>query len=130
MFSTLEKRKEYINNMESSLKNMFPQSNYQVWVFGSFLTQDFKENSDIDISIYSDDIDTALEIRDYLKEYFSKDSLDSDIVIFEFNKRHFINIPIIVHGKALTEYEPPNWLGYIKEMIQIWGINPTGKEIA
>jgi len=128
MFETLDKRVQYVNQLKTDLEQHFTKIDYQVWIFGSFLTEEFNAYSDIDVSVYCNDIGRMIEIKDFLKDYFEKDSLDSDIVMFEFSKSHYINIPIVVYGKALTDYEPPNWLEYIKEMIDIWGINTTGRE--
>lgn len=127
MLETLRQREEYVKQFKDALTNKFPHANYQVWVFGSFLTEEYDSHSDIDVSVYCNDIPLLLEIREYIDEYFNKDNIDHDIVIFEFNKNHYINIPIICYGKALTEYEPPHWLEYIKEMISIWGMNPMEK---
>lgn len=127
MLETLRQREEYIEQFKKNLIQKFPYTNYQVWIFGSFLTEEYNQYSDIDISVYCNNIQLLLDIREYIDEYFNNDGIEHDIVIFEFNKNHYINIPIICYGKALTEYEPPHWLEYIKEMISIWGVNPMEK---
>lgn len=122
--NTLVQREKYVNKLNTAIKEEFPQKNYQVWVFGSFLTDDYTPQSDIDIAIYCADISLLLDIRDFIDEYLSNDKLKHDIVIFEFNDEHCINIPIILYGKALTEYEPPHIIEFMKQMINKWTTNP------
>lgn len=121
---TLAKREQYINKLKDVLKLKFPQKEYQVWVFGSFLTDDYSVHSDIDIAIYCANIKLLFDIKDFIDEYLSNDKLRHDIVIFEFNDEHYINIPIALYGKTLTEYEPPHIIEFMKQMIDKWTINP------
>lgn len=127
MLETLKQRKEYVEKFKNDLKNEFPHIDYQVWIFGSFLTEEYNQYSDMDVSIYCDNVEALFDITDFINDYLSRDNIEHDIIIFEFNKNHYINIPIICYGTALTEYEPPHWLEYIKEMISIWGMNPMNK---
>lgn len=124
MLKTLIEREQYVSRLKNTLKDKFPQKDYQVWVFGSFLTDEYTPLSDIDIAIYCADILLLLDIKDFIDEYLSKDKLRHDIVIFEFNDEHYINIPIVLYGKTLTEYEPPHMIEFIKQMIAKWTINP------
>lgn len=124
MLDSLIQREKYVNKLNKAIKDKFPQENYQVWVFGSFLTDEYTSQSDIDIAIYCTDIPLLLGIRDFIDEYLSNDMLRHDIVIFEFNDEHYINIPIVLYGKTLTEYEPPNIVEFMKQMISKWTTNP------
>lgn len=121
---TLIKREDYVNKLKAAIREKFPSKNYQVWIFGSFLTNDYTPQSDIDIAIYCADIPLLLDIKDFIDEYLSFDKLKHDIVIFEFNDEHYINIPIALYGKTLTDYMPPNIIEFIKRMIDKWTINP------
>ena len=122
--NTLIQREKYINQLNTAITKKFPQKNYQVWIFGSFLTDEYTPQSDIDVAIYCTDISLLIDIRDFIDEYLSNDKLKHDIVIFEFNDEHYINIPIMLYGKALTEYEPPHIIEFMKQMIKKWTANP------
>lgn len=124
MFETLRLREEYVEILQKKLIKQFPQINYQVWVFGSFLSDEYTTNSDIDIALYCRDIDTVLDIKEYLEKYLAKDGLEYDIILFEFNENHYINIPIVFYGRTLTSYEVPNIIDYIKKMVEKWTVNP------
>lgn len=123
-YNTLEKRIEFVEKFRQELVSQFAVQTYQVWIFGSFLTEEYNSSSDIDIGVYCDDSHMLMDIYEFIDNYMSLHALEHDIVIVEFIKSHYINIPIIMNGKALTEYEPDNWLEYMTEMISTWGTNP------
>lgn len=122
--NTLAEREQYVNKLKDAIKEKFPHKDYQVWVFGSFLTDDYTPHSDIDIAIYCENIPLLLNIKDFIDDYLSDDKLRHDIVIFELNDEHYINIPIALYGKTLTEYEPPHIIEFMKQMVDKWTINP------
>lgn len=124
ILNTLAEREQYVNKLKIAIEKKFSQKDFQVWVFGSFLTDDYTPQSDIDVAIYCADIPLLLDIKDFIDEYLSNDKLKHDIIIFEFNDEHYINIPIALYGKTLTEYQPPHIIEFIKQMIDKWTINP------
>ena len=117
----LDARKRFVEQFQKELLFKFALPNYQVWIFGSFLTDEFDGDSDIDIGVYCEDLDLLMKIYQYIDEYMTWYGLDHDIVIVEMKKSHYINVPILMHGKALTEYAGSEWQEYVGEMAALWG---------
>ncbi len=117
----LDARKQFVEQFQKELLYKFAVPNYQVWIFGSFLTDEFDGDSDIDIGIYCENLGLLMEIYHYIDEYMNWYGLDHDIVIVEMKKSHYINIPILMYGKPLTEYAPDSWKQYTQEMAAMWG---------
>jgi RimJ/RimL family protein N-acetyltransferase/predicted nucleotidyltransferase len=126
--NTLENRELFVSNMLNFLSEKYDLSDTQIFVFGSFLTEEFiYGKSDIDIGIYSEDEDKMYYIKFELKNYLEKFNLEYDIVIMHLSKELWINIPIMTYGRQLTSYENDNLVNYLIEMVQIWGFNPAEK---
>ncbi len=125
---TLDARKQFVEQFQKELLLKFAVPNYQVWIFGSFLTDEFDADSDIDIGVYCEDLGLLMELYHYIDEYMTWYGLDHDIVIVEMKKNHYINIPILVHGKALTGYTDEKWEVYKKDMVAIWGAERLSRE--
>lgn len=117
----LDARKQFVEQFQKELLLKFAVSNYQVWIFGSFLTDEFDGDSDIDIGVYCEDLGRLMELYHYIDEYMTWYGLDHDIVIVEMKKSHYINIPILMYGKPLTEYGNESWQQYVQEMAAIYG---------
>ena len=69
-----EKRRELLVRFQSELIQAFPdESDYNVYVFGSFIRRDFKPGiSDIDLIIYCNDFLKRCDINDFLIQFFEK----------------------------------------------------------
>lgn len=118
---SLDARKQFVEQFQKELLFKFAVPNYQVWIFGSFLTDEFDGDSDIDIGVYCEDLGRLMELYHYIDEYMTWYGLDHDIVIVEMKKSHYINIPILMYGKQLTEYADESWQQYVQEMTAIYG---------
>lgn len=122
---TLNERKQYIDLLKSKLQEKINLDNVQIFVFGSFLTSEFiPGKSDIDIGIYSPDEMKMYDIKYELEKILDADKLMYDIIIMELNDKLWINIPIMVYGKAITSFEDNNLFEYLKKMINKWSFNP------
>lgn len=125
MLTTLEERKKFINSMMTFLSNKYNLSDTQIFVFGSFLTNEYEPGkSDIDIGIYCENETKMYDIECDLDIYFDKYKLKHDIVIMHLNKNLWINIPILTYGKPLTTYEDEKLFNYLVDMIKRWGFSP------
>ncbi len=118
---SIDARKQFVERFQKELLLKFAVPNYQVWIFGSFLTDEFDADSDIDVGVYCEDLGLLMELYHYIDEYMTWYGLEHDIVIVEMKKSHHINVPILMHGKTLTEYTSDSWQQYVQEMVQIWG---------
>ena len=121
--STLKKREQIVNDIAAFLKSKFDLSDTQIFIFGSFLTDRYiPGKSDIDIGIYSENREKALDIQYELDMYLKEKQIKHDIVDMELHDKLLINIPIMTYGKTLTEYESEEMFNYLVEMIKKHGI--------
>lgn len=66
--------------LQESITAQFGDWDYNVFVFGSYLTTAYNENeSDIDIAVYTKDFNLYKRLSCYLEEYFHKKNIPSDI---------------------------------------------------
>lgn len=125
MFDTLEQREKFVEQLKKEIKRHFPQNNYQIWIFGSFLTNDFvTDKSDIDMGVYSSDVAVTIDIIEYLKEYLDENGIEHDIIPIRLEDTCYMNIPIFMYGETLTSYILPQFIDNLKRLIEIWGTNP------
>lgn len=123
---SMEQREKIIQEMEQSLKGEFPQTNqYNVLVFGSFLTDRYHEDSDIDIGVFSLDERLMFQIYMYLCDYLDKLGIEYDIVRMILDENQYINVNIILyHERELTDYCPEELINYTRKMVDLYGTNP------
>lgn len=123
---SMEQREKIIQEMEQSLKCEFPQTNqYNVLVFGSFLTDRYHEGSDIDIGVFSLDERLMFQIYMYLCDYLDKLGIEYDIIRMILDENQYINVNIILyHERELTDYCPEELIDYTRKMVDLYGTNP------
>lgn len=131
VINTLHQREKFVENLFSFLKEKFVLTDTQIFIFGSFLTENFiPGKSDIDIGIYSENTVKAYDIHYELSTYLDTFNLKHDIVIMELSSLLTINIPIMVYGKTLTDYNNLKLLPYLKSMIAKYGFLEKGLDSA
>lgn len=125
--NTLQQREKFVDNLFNILKEKFDLTDTQIFIFGSFLTENFiPGKSDIDIGIYSENTVKAYDIHYELSTHLDTFNLKHDIVIIELSSLLTINIPIMVYGKPLTNYNNLKLLPYLKSMIAKYGFLEKG----
>lgn len=73
-------RLKMIQDLQSKILKKFGDSDYNVFLFGSFLTEDFvPEKSDVDFAIYTENFDKYLEIYCFIDDYFALKNIKRDI---------------------------------------------------
>ena len=84
MFETLIDRRNYVEELKRKIEQKFTENNYQVFIFGSFLTEDYITNeSDIDIGVYCESIAMAIEMKHFIEKELEDIQLKNDIIIME-----------------------------------------------
>lgn len=84
---TMEQRKQIVKEFAQKIKKEFPQTNqYNILLFGSFLTDRYHENSDIDMGVFS--LDKSLMFRLYMfaADYFDELGIAHDIIRMELDE--------------------------------------------
>ncbi len=131
MLKTLAKRKAFIERLRKAVISMYDVSNVQIFVFGSFLTKDFKPGiSDIDLGIYCPDNEKKCDIIFFLSQLFDVIELEHDIVDITLSEYALINVPILVYGTTLFDYLPNKLFEYLTMMIQKYGFVEKGLEVS
>lgn len=128
MLKTLEDRVIFAKELKNKIESEFTTNNYQVFIFGSFLTENFIPNiSDIDIGIYCEYIATAIDIKHFIEAELTKINLENDIIIMELTDNSYMNIPIFMYGQPLFSYMRDEFIDNLKSLILKWGTNPFEK---
>lgn len=87
-----EERRRLLVCFQSELIQKFPdESDYNVYIFGSFIRQDFKPGiSDIDLIIYCNDFLKRCDILDFCSSFFQQEQLPCDILEYSFMPEGYI----------------------------------------
>lgn len=103
-FNTLTKRKHFIENLNKYVNENFT-ANYNLFVFGSFLTEDFLPGkSDLDLAIYTDQ--DIMELDFVVQDFLSNYSLQCDTILIKPDfDNNFIDINVLT-GYRCTDWFP------------------------
>ncbi|MDR2024118.1 MAG: nucleotidyltransferase domain-containing protein [Hungatella sp.] len=123
---TVSERLKVVEDFAAAIKQKYPQTDqYNVLIFGSFLTERYTDESDIDIGIFSMIPGLAFRLYSFTKDYFDQLDIASDVVRMKLSESQYINISIVTRQKyAVTEYCPEILIDYTKKMIARYGDNP------
>lgn len=122
----MEERRKIVEEYANAVKKEFPcTGEYNVLVFGSFLTERCEPDSDIDIGILSLNPGLTFRIYAFTKEYFERLRIDCDVIRMRLVKTQYINISIVTgHTYAATDYCPEELISYMKQMLEEYGDSP------
>lgn len=123
---TLKQREQIAADLTAKVTAKFPDKNrYNVLFFGSFLTERYREDSDIDLGVFSLDRRLSFQIRAYLADLLDQLGLQYDIVDMDLDEGQYINVSIILyHGREMTDYCPPELIRYTRKMLDLYGPDP------
>lgn len=103
-------------DLQKNVEIEFGTSEYNVFVFGSYLTTSFEEGkSDIDIAIYSEDFNLYKRLSCYLEEYFNGKGIDSDIFYVDTTMTAPIYCAPLSSKVQFTDYYPQKLVEFQKE---------------
>lgn len=93
--------------LQQSMVQKFGECNYNVFVFGSYLTTRYVEGkSDIDIAIYTEDFELYKRVSVYLEEYFNEKGIDSDIFYIDTTMEAPVYCAPLKSQVQFTDYYP------------------------
>lgn len=126
---SLEERKQLVLRFSEDVKAEFPQTDqYNILIFGSFLTENYTEHSDIDLAVVSEDARLMHRVRDYVLDYFEKEKLLCDVIEISFEEEKAVNLEaILTHYETVTDYVPEILIEYAKKLIELYGYHPMKK---
>ena len=103
-------------DLQKNVEMEFGTSEYNIFVFGSYLTTGFEEGkSDIDIAIYSEDSNLYNRLACYLEEYFNGKGIDSDIFYVDTTMTAPIYCAPLSSKVQFTDYYPQKLVEFQKE---------------
>ncbi|MFW6680346.1 nucleotidyltransferase family protein [Lacrimispora sp. AGF001] len=123
---SVSERLKVVEDFAAAIRQKYPQTDrYNVLIFGSFLTERYTDESDIDIGIFSMIPGLTFRLYSFTKDYFDQLHIDSDVVRMKLSEFQYINISIVTGQKfAVTDYCPEMLIDYTKKMITRYGDNP------
>jgi len=123
---TVSERLKVVEDFAAAIRQKYQQTDqYNVLIFGSFLTERYTDESDIDIGIFSMIPGLTFRLYSFTKDYFDQLDIDSDVVRMKLSESQYINISIVTGQKyAVTDYCPESLINYTKKMIGCYGDNP------
>lgn len=126
---TYAERIKIVEDYADAVRRQYPQTDeYNILVFGSFLTNRYGDDSDIDIGVFSLIPGLAYRLYSFTKDYFEKLGLPNDVVRMRLSELQYINLSIILGQKyAVTDYCPQELIDYTKRMLDQYGENPQEK---
>lgn len=125
MYTILE-RGDIIKQFDQEVKKAFPQVHeYNVIIFGSFLSEEYSQGSDIDIAVFSLNSILMRKLYWFTVEYFERLNIDCDVIEIRLSDSQYIAVNAILdHKYEITDYVPEELIKYIKNMVRIYGNNP------
>lgn len=126
---TYSERIKIVEDYADAVRRQYPQTDeYNILVFGSFLTDRYGDDSDIDIGVFSLIPGLVYRLYSFTKDYFEQIGLPNDVVRMRLSELQYINLSIILGQKyAVTDYCPQELIDYTKRMLDQYGENPQEK---
>lgn len=123
---TYAERLKIVEDYANAVRHQYPQTEqYNILIFGSFLTEHYGEDSDIDIGIFSLVPGLTYRLYSFTKDYFDQREMPNDVVRMRLSELQYINLPIILGQQyTVTDYCPEELIDYTKRMLEQYGENP------
>ena len=118
-FYTWEARRAFLIELKNAVVAKFPEENYNGFVFGSFIRDDYKpEESDLDLAVFSLEFDRELDVTYFIEDYLEERDIDSSIIEIDVKQYGaFAVIPPLRMNVSFTDYYPEelhNYLGILR----------------
>ena len=102
--------------LQKEMEQQFGNDNYNVFVFGSYLTTRFIEGkSDIDIAIYAKDFSLYQKLSVYLENYFNQKGIPSDIFYIDLTMKAPMYCAPLKSKVQFTDYFPEELVNFQQE---------------
>jgi predicted nucleotidyltransferase len=117
--NSTNERRNILIDLQEKLSIEFPDIDYNVFIFGSFVRNDFNPaSSDIDIGFICDNSNNRMNIRSFIKNYFMAIELSCDLITVQYTPKAFVNIPILSSKFRLTDYYPEEIHIYLMQLLR------------
>ena len=128
---TYSERLKIVEDFKAAVTQKFQMvDQYNILVFGSFLTDRYRSQSDIDLGVFSLSPALGFRIYSFTKDYFDQLGIENDVIRMRLLNSQFINLPIVLEQKyAVTDYCPAELIDYVKMMLAEYGNNPQAEMV-
>ncbi len=93
--------------LQTKLSNEFDENAYNVFVFGSYPTIRYDEgSSDIDIAVYTKDIDLYKKIAVIIEDYFYELGIETDLFLIDTSVAAPVYLSALNSQIQFTDYYP------------------------
>ena len=100
-------RRELLVEFQSALIRQFGENDYNVFVFGSYVRQDFEAGkSDIDLIVYCEILEKKMDIADFCMGFFRDRGISADVLEYYFMEEAYVYVNGILNSIPLTDYYP------------------------
>jgi len=100
-------RRLLLQEYQKELLKQFPKEDYNVFVFGSFIRNDFhSERSDIDVVVYCEESDKQRAISDFSECFFTSKGIECDVLQYYYSEYATIFYVAIMTSLKMTDYFP------------------------
>lgn len=114
----LNHRISIIRKLQKLLSDIYSSVNYNVFCFGSFLTERFKEGkSDIDLAIYTPIVSDYIEISCTIEDFLKRKGIPSDIFYIDFRRIEPVYIAPLQYGVRFTDYYPAELKEFLEKCV-------------
>lgn len=104
---TWEKRRKLLASFQEALLERFPEEDYNVFVFGSYVRNDFRDGeSDIDLIVYCESRIRQMELEEFCRSFFVRAELEADVLPYYYTEDAYVYAVGILNSVHLTDYYP------------------------
>lgn len=112
-------RLHILNELNVHLVSRFGEDDYNIFVFGSFLTPDFVPGkSDLDLAVYCQDSRKSLQIECAIEDFLKKYDFPVQIMRISLQDRFWVFLAPLFCGVEFTEYFPDELRTYALRLMR------------
>lgn len=117
-FYSWEERCNFLIELQEDVIREFGREHYNVFIFGSFLREDYNpESSDIDLAIYTKDMNLSLQLEYYLQNYLKARDIPLSLIHIDENDDYaFVCLDPLWKNVGITEFFPESLQAYRHEL--------------
>lgn len=124
IFHSWDERKAFLVNLQDRLTEKFGTERYNVFVFGSFVTDLYVPGkSDLDLAVYAESAKFARMVYNFLDDYLQELDVERSIIIIDTEQKYaFISLDALQMRIGFTDYFPEDLEIYELQLMRrfIW----------
>lgn len=116
-----ENRRELLVELQTVLCDKFDPNRFNIFVYGSFLTDKFTLYSDLDLAIYSNSLEECFGITETIEHFCTEQGLVAHpLVIRTETLGNFVDLEPLRLRVMLTDYFPDELKTYQFELMRMY----------